>query len=135
MITRNMMMASALAFAVATVGCGDSAGTKPVNSSNANSAAPGRDTAKVEPKLAALRLMGSPQRTKPVEIVAHGWWLYWPLAYLAGGQSRLSIVPEHVPGGARGSDVRRSWHVSFVNALEDRNREGEVGGEPSLFVM
>ena len=51
MITRNMMMASALAFAVATVGCGDSAGTKPVNSSNANSAAPGRDTAKVEPKV------------------------------------------------------------------------------------
>lgn len=51
MITRNLMMATVLAAAVAAVGCGDSAGTKPANSSNANSAAPRRDTAKVEPKV------------------------------------------------------------------------------------
>ena len=51
MIIRNTMMTLAIAAAVATVGCGDSAGTKPGTTANANSAAPSRDTAKVEPKV------------------------------------------------------------------------------------
>lgn len=50
MIIRNTMMTLALAAAIATVGCGDSAGTKPATA-NSNSAAPSRDTAKVEPKV------------------------------------------------------------------------------------
>lgn len=51
MIIRNTMMTLAIAAAVATVGCGDSTGTKPGTTANANSAAPSRDTAKVEPKV------------------------------------------------------------------------------------
>jgi hypothetical protein len=51
MITRTTMMTLALAAAVATVGCGDSGAPKPATSTNANSAAPSRDTAKVEPKV------------------------------------------------------------------------------------
>lgn len=51
MIIRNTMMTLAIAAAIATVGCGDSTGTKPGTTANANSAAPSRDTAKVEPKV------------------------------------------------------------------------------------
>ena len=51
MTIRNTMMILALAAALATVGCGDSAGTKPATTANSNSAAPSRDTAKVGPKV------------------------------------------------------------------------------------
>ena len=99
-------------------------------------------TAKVEPKLMALRwieqsqgtdacfarqgdssiLLGqnwdSPRIEIPrIEIVARGWWVYWPLAYLAGADHRLSIVPENVPGETP-SDTSRAWHVSWVDDPE-----------------
>lgn len=82
-------------------------------------------TATVEPKLAALRLIGSQQSTPPATIVAHGWWVYWPLAYLSGADRRLTIVPENVPGERQPPEgtSRAAWQVSFVDEPQSGDRE------------
>jgi hypothetical protein len=73
-------------------------------------------TARVEPKLAALRVVEGAATSQPVEIIARGWWAYWPLAYLAGADPQLRIVPLDVPGErslARTDDADQ-WRVEFV---------------------
>lgn len=51
MITRYTLSTVALAFVVATAGCGDSGGTKPASTANTNGSSSSRDMAKVVPKV------------------------------------------------------------------------------------
>ncbi|MCE9555960.1 MAG: glycosyltransferase family 39 protein [Planctomycetes bacterium] len=103
-------------------------------------------TAKVEPKLAALRMIVSQHHAKPSEIVAQGWWVYWPLAYLAGADPQLSIVPENVPGEIRTGvdDDRGAWRVSWADRPEALANQGshpeetilcDAAGRPLLRVV
>ena len=49
-------------------------------------------TAAVEPKRQAWRYISEhSQSGRPVHIVTDEWWSYWPLAYLAGGQSNVQV--------------------------------------------
>ena len=75
-------------------------------------------TAAMEPKLAALRAIKSRSSEQTTQIVAHGWWVYWPMAYLAGSESRLKVVPRDVPGEKRVElDRDASWDVGFVGGI------------------
>src|SRR6185295_9997007 len=60
----------------------------------------------------------------PVEIVAHGWWTYWALTYLAGNEPRVTVLPCDVPGqqnsvgrertGETARLGRSMWQVQFT---------------------
>jgi hypothetical protein len=58
-------------------------------------------TGPVEPKLAAFTQIAAEARVRggPAEIVAYGWWLTWPLKYLALGSS-VEVVDGTPPDGA-----------------------------------
>jgi hypothetical protein len=95
-------------------------------------------TAEMEPKLAALRLIEAGAASQPTEIVARGWWAYWPLAYLAGNQSGVRIVPLDVPGEQILATQNNSdgWQIEFVEPItpsqsptEVRKCEGEKGAK------
>jgi len=75
-------------------------------------------TGPTEPKLAALNLIRSQPSQAPGKIVASGWWLFWPLQYLAGGDPRWTIVPKDVPTLINGNDAGSGnvWHVQICDS-------------------
>ncbi len=60
-------------------------------------------TGSVEPKLAAYdAIQADSAGAAVVSVVAEDWWLYWPLRYFAGGDSRIHVdlMPgANAPGG------------------------------------
>ncbi|MCE9547782.1 MAG: glycosyltransferase family 39 protein [Planctomycetia bacterium] len=98
-------------------------------------------TARVEPKVLALQLMESRQPNGPVRIVAEDWWSYWPLAYLAGGQHDVTVIP------AKGVDPRAvdpadqrdqppapaAWRVRLVDGYDGAS--GWMGTKPGAVIL
>jgi len=74
-------------------------------------------TAHVEPKLAALRLIEAQQSGQPARIAAEGWWLYWPLAYLAGEHPRCKVFPRDVPT-IQSAETAGAWKVTFCEPAQ-----------------
>jgi hypothetical protein len=90
-------------------------------------------TSQVEPKLAALHAITAQSPSRPTRIVAQGWWLYWPLAYLAGNEPNVRVVPADVPGEAApqpGDDVGKGWLVAFVQSEPRLPRGSHVAKQP-----
>jgi hypothetical protein len=80
-------------------------------------------TAAVEPKQAALaEILSARDANEPIAIVASEWWLYWPLQYLALGESdvRVSGLQDAVDPQAdpEKTDGNRAaiWHVEFADS-------------------
>ncbi len=90
-------------------------------------------TSQVEPKLAALHAIRAQSTSRPTRIVAQGWWLYWPLAYLAGSEPSVSVVPADVPGEAAlqpENQAGKGWHVAFVESEPYLSIDGHVAKQP-----
>jgi hypothetical protein len=104
-------------------------------STRGGEAAPAFRTGDVEPKLAAYHaIQADSAGAAVVSVVAEDWWLYWPLRYFAGGDSRIRVrlMPgANAPGGlypAGGlppADPRRS----------DRNYAVVFEGSPAFVEM
>lgn len=104
-------------------------------STRGGEAAPAFRTGDVEPKLAAYdAIQADSAKATVVSVVAEDWWLYWPLRYFAGGDSRIHVglMPgANAPGGLYSAgamppaDPRRS----------DRNYAVVFEGSPALSEM
>jgi hypothetical protein len=99
-------------------------------------------TAAVEPKLAAFQMIVNEREAgAAVEIVASEWWLYWPLQYLALGETDVrvsglqqAIDPEadsrpHEPPTASAAEI---WYVEFAASAAEREvlRQLVAAGQP-----
>jgi hypothetical protein len=73
-------------------------------------------TAVVEPKLQALQhVLRQRDRQQPAWIVVQEWWNYWPLQYLAMGQSEVHVVDwDHLPADQRSGHCLAAGEVWFV---------------------
>jgi hypothetical protein len=100
-------------------------------------------TGAIEPKLAALQLINS-QAARPVQIVANGWWAYWPLAYFASAHPQWQVVPRDVPG-EHAQPPSDAWEVAFAGLfhgpdspatrLENSHLVRDAAGRPLLWVV
>ena len=91
-------------------------------------------TAMVEPKAQALRIIQTESAASCATwIVADDWWLYWPLRYLAGRDTKLHVVnscdlPEELLDDANNLDTDL-WCVHFTDgALPAASRELRLRG-------
>ncbi len=80
-------------------------------------------TATVEPKQRAFeRIVAERRADTETVVVARSWWLYWPLAYLAGSVDGVAVTGldgpwDDIAGARRAPRGRDSetWHVEFAN--------------------
>ena len=82
-------------------------------------------TAEVDPKEQALRhILARREGPRPVYIVASSWWSYWPLAYLASGETGVYVITGE--GAYEQQDVQQAlhagnlWVVEFTGTAEHR---------------
>jgi hypothetical protein len=78
-------------------------------------------TARTEPKLAALAAVLRQREPGEAWIVTSQWWIRWPLAYLAAGESSLHVLTaqEAVSGlPRRALSEGRVWYVEFAASNE-----------------
>jgi hypothetical protein len=73
-------------------------------------------TGPVEPKAEAFRLIEAETGGRPTAVLADGYWLYWPLAYLARG-SRLDVQDVAAGGG---TPTGAAYLVGFPDGSLDR---------------
>jgi len=81
--------------------------------------------AEVDPKEQALRtILARREESQPVYIVASSWWSYWPLAYLATGETAVYVLTGE--GAYEQPDVQQAlrsdnlWCVEFTGTREHR---------------
>ena len=85
-------------------------------------------TAPVEPKAQALQqILAASPGPDDVTVIAQQWWLVWPMAYLASGQTNVSVATdlaaaERAPGFADTLHRGRLFLVEFAATpeLDDR---------------
>lgn len=91
-------------------------------------------TAGVEPKLAALDWVRAEQVPgEEAQVVCSSWWLYWPLAYLAGDDPALDVVvgesaspsltgerqAARQSSAKAGSKRARTWYIEFAGSDDE----------------
>jgi hypothetical protein len=80
--------------------------------------------AAVEPKLQAFHLiLDGCEKTREVRIVCHDWWNYWPLAYLAYGDSDVQVLTwDEWQSTASESELAQpgsTWFVEFAGTQRE----------------
>jgi hypothetical protein len=74
---------------------------------------------------AALEAVARRSGSMRARVVAEDWWIYWPIAYLAGPRSPLAIEPGG-PEAARGRDVPPggTYWIAYRGGALDRSLGG-----------
>jgi hypothetical protein len=101
-------------------------------------------TGPAEPKQAALARALAAAPGRPVSIAAEGWWIYWPVRYLAAAHPSVSVQLVQGHAEASAALARGSFVAAFPGSDADRGlqREGvspasraaipSYGGDPAL---